>query len=315
MERLGIIIPAYKATYLQYTLDSIANQTAKNFDLYVFNDNSPEDLGIIIRKYSSIINEYISFEENWGGKNLVAHWNRCLANVNNEFIWMFSDDDILDAECVEMFYKTIENSVEDVYRFNTTIIDGFGGLVLDNPPHPVLEDSKRFLIDRLYRKRNSYLPEYIFRRSMFLAKGNSFVYFPLAWNSDDATWVKLGLDKGIRTISKAQVHWRGRSGDNISSKQDNCGLKFVSDILFHKWIKEQFMLNHFEVRWASWYWLIRRCIKKYSEHVDDMSFVIAELNKNNCAKLHYKYLIILPTVFLHKIKKMKKWSLSEKSRK
>jgi hypothetical protein len=40
--------------------------------------------------------------------------------------------------------------------------------------------------------------------------------FPLAWCSDDATWINFAVARGIRTISGPHVLWR-RSGLNITS--------------------------------------------------------------------------------------------------
>lgn len=39
--KIAVIIPAYKDTYLLNTLISINNQTDKKFNLYICNDSSP----------------------------------------------------------------------------------------------------------------------------------------------------------------------------------------------------------------------------------------------------------------------------------
>jgi len=51
MHKLAIIIPAYKATFLPATLDSIAAQTCQDFTLYVGDDYSPEPIGSIVEQY------------------------------------------------------------------------------------------------------------------------------------------------------------------------------------------------------------------------------------------------------------------------
>ena len=42
--KIAVIIPAYKDTYLLNTLISINNQTDKKFNLYICNDSSPYNL-------------------------------------------------------------------------------------------------------------------------------------------------------------------------------------------------------------------------------------------------------------------------------
>ena len=51
MKRLAIIIPAYKENFLFETLQSLANQTNKDFNVYVGDDCSPYDLQSIVSRF------------------------------------------------------------------------------------------------------------------------------------------------------------------------------------------------------------------------------------------------------------------------
>ena len=70
MSDLAIVIPAYKSDFLYQTLDSFAQQSNKNFTLYVGDDYSPFDLESIVRrfqdkmeiKWESICNSYVDRE-------------------------------------------------------------------------------------------------------------------------------------------------------------------------------------------------------------------------------------------------------------
>ena len=43
---------------------------------------------------------------------------------NEEYFILFSDDDIMEANCVEMFYQALAcNHIYDVYHYNIDIID------------------------------------------------------------------------------------------------------------------------------------------------------------------------------------------------
>lgn len=55
MEKIAIIVPAYKRRFLQATLNSIAQQSCKNFILYIGDDASPENLEPIVRSYEHTI--------------------------------------------------------------------------------------------------------------------------------------------------------------------------------------------------------------------------------------------------------------------
>ena len=55
-------------------LNSINNQTNKQFSVYVGDDNSPEILYDIVRLFEDKIDiSYIRFSNNLGGKSLVEH--------------------------------------------------------------------------------------------------------------------------------------------------------------------------------------------------------------------------------------------------
>ena len=77
---MAIVIPAYKGRFLKETLDSIAVQAHKDeFVLYIGDDASPERLDKIVESYQNKVNlVYHRFSENMGGKDLVAHWERCI---------------------------------------------------------------------------------------------------------------------------------------------------------------------------------------------------------------------------------------------
>lgn len=85
MSELAIVIPAYKDMYFDKTLLSIANQTCKEFTVYIGNDASPHDLKSIVNLYKDQIDiVYKNFDENIGGKDLVAQWERCIDLVGDE---------------------------------------------------------------------------------------------------------------------------------------------------------------------------------------------------------------------------------------
>ena len=124
--KLAIVIPAYKRLFFKAALESIANQTCLDFTLYIGNDNSPEDLYSTVKEYESRLNiKYQKFEENFGGSNLVSHWERCLDLVQDEeWIWLFSDDDTMEENCVEKFYQFASiNSNINLFHFDINIID------------------------------------------------------------------------------------------------------------------------------------------------------------------------------------------------
>jgi glycosyltransferase involved in cell wall biosynthesis len=215
---LAIVIPAYKSAFLREVLDSIAGQTCQRFKLYVGDDASPEKIGSIVREYSGKLPiHYHRFEKNLGGASLVQHWKRCINMSSEPWVWLFSDDDVMDAECVEKFYQELQatEGPHDLYRFNTVSINEHGRVLSENTPHPQNETGADFLVSRLQGGRTSTAQELIFSREAWESAGG-FPDFPLGWASDDAFIALLGSHKPIRVIPGPRLKWR-LSGRNIST--------------------------------------------------------------------------------------------------
>jgi glycosyltransferase involved in cell wall biosynthesis len=242
---LAIVVPAFKGRFLAAALGSVAAQTDQRFALYVCDDGSPEDLGAVYRDVFATAGEdrsFIRFDENWGSQSLVRQWNRCVAQTRGEpWIWLFSDDDIADARCVEQFRRALDRGelTGNVCRFNTAIMDGEGAVVEITPPHPQLESAEHFAYHRLRLQRRSFAPEYIFRRAAFDDRGG-FVDFPFALGSDDASWITFAGDEPIFTLSGARVFWRWSGGNTSSLNGKNRAAKVLALAEFSQWIQTRF---------------------------------------------------------------------------
>ena len=219
---LAIVIPAYKSTFLAAALDSIAAQTCKDFTLYIGDDCSPNNLGEIVDRYRDKINlVYKRFDTNLGGKDLVAQWERCIdMTQGEEWLWLFSDDDVMEERCVEEFYKLpLDIRANYIVHFNVITIDEFkNGQKKLNPQFPQILNDFDFISLKTKGKINSYVVEYIFPNDVY-QRCNGFQNFDLAWGSDILTWMKFaGACKGIYTVSNTEevsVEWRS-SDANIS---------------------------------------------------------------------------------------------------
>ncbi|WP_293899144.1 glycosyltransferase family 2 protein [Sphingobacterium sp. UBA5670] len=250
--KLAIVIPYYKNDFLEYTLESLSRQTIKSFTVYIGDDNSPYPIHSILDKYNDKLDiRYHRFEDNLGGKSLVNQWERCIDLSDEEWIWLFSDDDVIESDAVQVFYDN--NSDQSLfYKFHTQVIDVDGKLHPDYIKFDALNDTKGsilsadFIRNRLacngYR---SYAVEYIFHRSLF--ERFKFVDFPLAWASDDATWFLYSLHNNKQiTVLESKVYWRF-SGVNISSDVTSKTVierKLHAANLYITWIKDLTIKNH-----------------------------------------------------------------------
>ncbi|SEL59289.1 glycosyltransferase family 2 protein [Parapedobacter koreensis] len=237
--KLAIVLPAYKPEFLRDTLQSIADQDDIRFKLYIGDDNSPFDLKHIVSEFTDRIDlVYYRFENNLGSQDLVAHWKRCVDLIQDEeWIWLFSDDDIMDVSCVRTFYKYIEKDKNcDIVRFNASIIDQHGWVLKKPTIFPATLNVADFFLQKITYQLSSFAIECIFKRSVYEKKGG-FINFDLGWCSDDASWMNFGQETSIKTIPGAIVKWR-KSNLNITTWDDKPILfrKVNAQIDFVQWV-------------------------------------------------------------------------------
>ncbi|MBM6662073.1 glycosyltransferase [Marseilla massiliensis] len=249
MEKLAIIIPAYKDIYLFKTLLSIARQSNTDFNLYICNDNSPYDIEKVLFMFRNETNmgyKYIKFEENLGSQNLVKHWKRCVDQTHGEeWIWLFSDDDMMEPNCVQDFYNTINTKIKnDILHFDLTIINSDDNVRSVCRNYSQNMRAETFFSQLCSGQIDARMPEFILRRKKFEEIGG-YVEFDLAWRSDNATVIAMSNPFGVRTIQGSRVLWR-YSSDNISGKKANIVIshrKDESTIKFFNWVDEYFKEN------------------------------------------------------------------------
>lgn len=234
---LAIVIPAYKGKYLEQTLSSIAQQNNQNFNLYLGDDASPDNLKTIVAPFEKKLSlQYHNFKTNLGSVSLVKHWERCISLSGNEpYIWLFSDDDLMPPDAVERFYQILEKVRGDVYRYGLELIDSANAIIASNSGTPEKESGLDFIIRRLKRATHSAMVEFIFSRDIY-DKSEGFIEFPLAWGSDTATMAKFSEESGITRINGTPVQWRTGDGYNISSSIKLNQQKLEAQDQFIRWV-------------------------------------------------------------------------------
>jgi glycosyltransferase involved in cell wall biosynthesis len=210
--KLAIIVAAFKSEYLAKALACLARQTDQRFTLYVVDDASPADIQGIARS-SLGARPYIfkRFETNLGGKSLAKHWDRCVAVSNEPWVWLFSDDDLMDDNCVEMLNKFLETEGDsaDIVRFNAWIVDESDAVTGLHTLHLESETWLEYGYGHFMNWRRTFMQQLIFRRSAFDDSGG-FLDLPLCWGTDDAIVIALGRHarRPIRRVPGARMYWR-----------------------------------------------------------------------------------------------------------
>ncbi|MBW9145262.1 glycosyltransferase [Clostridium sp. CM027] len=111
---LSIIVPVYKTErYLEQCLDSIVNQTLKNFEIIIVNDGSPDDSEVVIKRFLEKYSNIKYLKKINGG--LSSARNLGIKNAKGKFIGFVDSDDYIDINMYgKMFEKALENNSDIV---------------------------------------------------------------------------------------------------------------------------------------------------------------------------------------------------------
>ena len=240
---LAIIIPYYKRTFFEATLQSLAAQTCQDFKVYIGDDASPEDPKVLLEQFQGQFEfVYHRFETNFGGVSLTQQWERCIALSENEpWLMILGDDDVMGNNMVEEFQKKlpeIEEVGSNLIRFSTQLINGEGNAISNIFEHPKLEKAKDSFWRKFKGETRSSLSEYIFSRAAYSKYG--FKDYPLAWHSDDRAWLEFADGNTILSINQVLIYIR-MSSMNISGKGDNLENKRLASYAFYEGVADDYL--------------------------------------------------------------------------
>lgn len=216
------------------------NQWDSDFEVIVADDASPDDIKSVCNVYQGRLRlQYVQFETNLGGSDLTAHWQRAINLASTDWIWLMGDDDELAAGCVSAMRKQIAQEPDwpGLWRVNVEQIDHRSEVLVPLQRASSRMNAEAYLRLRCAGRLSSFACEFVFRRSVLQERGG-FVSFPMAWCSDDATWLRLGGTHGIRSVVGLQAHARWRqSSENISGAgQQSHAPKLEARVRYLEWL-------------------------------------------------------------------------------
>ena len=227
--KYSIIIPAFKAHFLDECLRSVLSQTVEDYEVVVLNDCSPEDIRGIVKRHDSPRLRYYENENNVGAIDVVDNWNKLLGLAQGEFIICMGDDDKLSLDYLEKINGLMEQQPGlDVYHARTIIIDEQSVVTDIQRDRPDQQSMYSFL----WHADTSFMGDFCLRTEALRAVGG-YVKFPLALYSDWATIDLLSKEKGIANLHEPIFSYRNTT-ESISNSGD-ARIKIEACISIKKW--------------------------------------------------------------------------------
>lgn len=120
--KISIIIPAYNVeNYIQSCINSILNQSYKNFEIILIDDGSTDKTFEICDKYAQKDQRVrIMRQKNAGAPTAL---NKGLKEANGKYIWFIDSDDFIEENALEILVNKAEESNADIILFGARSVD------------------------------------------------------------------------------------------------------------------------------------------------------------------------------------------------
>lgn len=113
MCEISIIVPVYNVEkYLKKCVDSILNQTFRDFELILVDDGSPDNSGDICDQYAREDNRVRVIHKQNGG--LSSARNAGIENAKGKFLSFIDSDDYIDTDMIEILHNDIVSDEIDI---------------------------------------------------------------------------------------------------------------------------------------------------------------------------------------------------------
>lgn len=148
--KISIIVPVYKVEkYLSKCIESILNQTLKNFELLLIDDGSPDNSGIICDEYALKDNRIKVIHKENGGVSSARNYGLNIAK--GKYVGFVDADDWIEPDMYEKILSAIEDLDDNAFCIcGIKVINEFGEEIRECEGNDVIYFNAEELITRLY---------------------------------------------------------------------------------------------------------------------------------------------------------------------
>lgn len=255
---ISVIIPVYNAEkYLQACLDSLKEQTYRDFELICVDDGSTDkSLEILENNVQTNFRIRILQQSNI---NAGAARNKALDNARGEYLLFLDADDFFESNLIERITNTILREKVDVIVFDAYKFDNVTGIVKDANciKEKYIDEHCRYmpsnLSSHIFNFHTTHVWNKVFKRS-FIEKNN--IRFMECKRTNDLyfSFVSLIQAKEIYVLREKLVYYRYNNQQSLQGTNDDsptdfyyAHLKLKEKMLEMNCYKEyrQSFLNHF----------------------------------------------------------------------
>ena len=246
MVAISIVIPVYNIEkYLEKCLDSLINQTFKDFEIICVNDGSKDSSLEILNEYAKKDSRFKIITQENGGSGSAR--NNGLSHAQGKYVQFLDGDDYFESEMLEKLYNLAETHKADVAVCSSRKVDDDGNITETRNPNSPLNLSK-IILNKPFNYKD--FPDDIFSLTgtapwnklylrELLIKNN--LTFPKLTGPDDLCFVHMAIvcAEKIVAIDDEFINYRYNRVGSVQSYRANHTIDIIKAFLYIKGFLEK----------------------------------------------------------------------------
>jgi len=200
------------AHLISSTIESILNQTYKNFELIISDDNSTDNSFEIIQSYANKCEQIVPIQtpSNLG---MAGNSNFAISKALNEYIALLHHDDLLRNDAFAKWMEIIEKSDNIAFVFNDYSIKGIGQHFMEKKKFHSIMEGKKFLSRNLLKSWGCPVRgTTLFRKKYFQQVNGMDLNFALLADVD--LWMRLSAKWDVGYVNEPLIEVRQERPEN-----------------------------------------------------------------------------------------------------
>lgn len=201
--KVSVLMPAYNAEkYIAEAIESILNQTFKDFELIIINDCSTDETWNLIQKYSKLDNRIKSFQ-NTSNLKLSKTLNRGIDLANGKYIARMDADDVSMPERLQKQFDYMEQHPDVGIIGSTMEIMNADGKIIGKRRYGLIDAQIR---RNMYRYSPFCHPAIMIRKSILELAGK----YDERWNpaEDYELYFRIGKYSKFANLEDSLLRYR-----------------------------------------------------------------------------------------------------------
>lgn len=266
-----VLIPNYNhSKYLDERINTVLNQTYKDFEVIILDDRSTDNSLEIINKYKDNphVSQIVVNEKNSGSPFI--QWNKGFNLAKGDLVWIAESDDSCEPILLESLVSQFQEDENLAYAFSRSRLlteDGVIKHVLQSMfPNDLHMDGKEFIRNYLIWGCLVYnASSVLFRKSFALSVDSQYSSYRAA--GDWLFWIEMAEKGNIAVVSEPLNHYRA-FGNNTTSRTRLNGVADIEDKRIYEYVKSRGYLT-----WINDLRIQKKYVKsiKYDNRYEDES--------------------------------------------